>query len=222
MSDDETAYKRRMGPQLAQVHDALWQELAWLWSKWEVFDDLFVARASRIEILNAAAGSFFYVVQRTLWESVLLGVARLTDQPKNKHQLNLTVLALPNMVAPTARAAVEGAVERAKIAASFAREWRHKRIAHADLHHTLDQEAHPVPAATAADALQAIRALADVVDELALAYDGPRTAWHVLKMHDGAMNLLYTLRDGVAAHKARIERLYAGEINASEFSRDDL
>lgn len=222
MTEDANAFKRRMGPQLALLYDALWQELAWLWSKWEVFDDLFVAKESRIEILNAAAGSFFYVVQRTLWESLLLGVARLTDPRQNKHQLNLTVLALPDMVAPTARAALQDAVDRARIAASFARKWRHKRIAHADLNHTLDQAAHPVPAATAADALHAIRALAEVVDEVALAYDGPRTAWQVLKMHDGAMNLLYTLRDGVAVHKGRVERLYAGEISGNEFSRDDL
>lgn len=65
-----------MGDDLGSLYHALWNELAWLYSKWEEYVELFGTKPSRIDLLNKAAGHFFRIVQDSLWEESLLHIAR--------------------------------------------------------------------------------------------------------------------------------------------------
>ncbi|HZV82065.1 MAG TPA: hypothetical protein VFF53_07865, partial [Geobacteraceae bacterium] len=76
-------YIEHMGEPLGSVYHCLWQELAWLYSKWNEYVTLYGAKPSRLELLNDAAPHFFRVVQDALWEATILQIARLTDPPKS-------------------------------------------------------------------------------------------------------------------------------------------
>ncbi len=72
-----------MGVELGEFYSALWHELAWIHSKWAEYVTLFGTTSTRVELLNQAAPRFFRTIQDSLWEDVLLHIARLTDSPRS-------------------------------------------------------------------------------------------------------------------------------------------
>ncbi len=87
-----------MGEDLGPLYHALWNELAWLYSKWHEYVELFGTKSSRIDLLNRAAGRFFRIVQDTFWEDSLLHIARLTDRPTTAGKENLTIRRLQDLI----------------------------------------------------------------------------------------------------------------------------
>ena len=64
-----------MGPELARPFCRLSNECQWLHWKWGEYITLFGSKSERIDLLNAAAASFFWIVQDSLWENILLHIA---------------------------------------------------------------------------------------------------------------------------------------------------
>jgi len=94
-------FVEKMGQPLGTQFAALWQEVVHLHFKWAEFVELFGSKPSRIDLLNQAAPAFFRIVQDTLWEGILLHLARLTDAAVSggrQARTNLTVLNLPDLV----------------------------------------------------------------------------------------------------------------------------
>ena len=87
-----------MGPQLGPVFDELLKECASLHLKWHQFVELYGTKPERVDLLNKAAGFFFWIVQRNLQDDVLLGLARLTDSPASSGQKNLTLQRLAALI----------------------------------------------------------------------------------------------------------------------------
>ncbi len=58
-------------------------QIAWLSLKLDEYCQLFAVKETRIELLNQSAPSFFFLIQRTLLESIILGIAKLTDSYKS-------------------------------------------------------------------------------------------------------------------------------------------
>jgi AbiU2 len=110
----------KMGEDLGELYDALWQQVAWLHRKWGDYVALFGTKPSRVELLNQAAPAFFRNVQDAMWEDVLLHIARLTDSPQSVGKPNLSFRRLPATVAHAAtRAKVEVALEKALVDSDF-------------------------------------------------------------------------------------------------------
>ena len=84
-----------MGEPLGKFFNALWQEVAWLYTKWNEYVALYGTKPSRIDLMNKAAPRFFRIVQDSLWEVTLLHIARLTDPPKSAGKDNLSIKRIP-------------------------------------------------------------------------------------------------------------------------------
>ena len=199
-----------MGERLGTIYDALWQQSTWVHANWSEFVVVFGTTQSRVELLNKAAPSFFHWVQDSLWENVLLHLARLTDPPATGKKQNLTIQRLPGLVDhEETRAKVEELVGVALSTTSFARDWRNRRIAHSDLDLSISDTATALEFASRQKVNEALQALANVLNAVSLHYlestsffDGPNG--------DG-LALLYFIDDGVAAERLRRERLRQGE-----------
>jgi len=87
----------RMGEELGEFYSAFWQELAWTHQKWSEYIALFGTNPGRIHLLKSAGPKFFRTIQDSLWDDVLLHLARLTDSPRSRGKDNLTVRRLPKM-----------------------------------------------------------------------------------------------------------------------------
>jgi len=140
-SDEETRVARieAMGDRLGVVYDALYNDVLWLQTKWSQLRALFLTSPERTRALFEVAEFFFLVIRGTLWEDCLLHIARLTDKATQGDYENLSILCLPALVEnPTLRSMVQSRVDRAVHDAYFARTYRDKYLAHADLGFALE------------------------------------------------------------------------------------
>ena len=138
-------HMRLMGDELKTIYAALWQEVAWVHKKWSDFVTLFGTKESRVDLLNAAAPAACRLIQDSIWENVLLHVARLTDSPATGKKQNLTIQRLPMLIDRiNSRGTVETKVQAALVSCAFARYWRNRHIAHSDLDLKVSNTAQPL------------------------------------------------------------------------------
>lgn len=211
----------RMGKDLGTVYDALWQEIACIYTKWTEYVTLFGTKESRVELLNEVAPSFFRLLQDSLWENVLLHIARLTDQPAIGKKQNLTVQQLSLLIEhQETRAKVEQLIERALSSSTFARDWRNRHIAHSDLDLSVSDTAKPLEFASYEKVNVALQALADLLNAVSSHYLQSTSFFD--EPCGEALSLLHVLYEGRTAHKLRLERLRRGETMADDWQRRDI
>jgi hypothetical protein len=200
-----------MGDLLGLLFHRLWNECAWLHLKWNQYVALFGSKPSRVGILNAAAPTFFRIIQDTLWEDVLLHISRLTDPPRSIGKDNLTLHRLPALVDQELSSDIENLVKKAQTACAFARDWRNRHIAHRDLDLALGQNATALAKASRANVHAALASIVAVLDAVEAHYEHSTTAYGVLPSFAGAEDLLFVLRDGIQTDEERRKRLSAGK-----------
>ena len=125
-----------MGSALGNVFFELRNECVMFHWKWQEYVVLFGTKPERIELLDEAAGAFFWIVQDTLWDDVFLRIARLTDPPRSAGKDTLSLRRLPLLVAAAFQGQVDTILQECLSKCEFARAWRNRRIAHTDLVHT--------------------------------------------------------------------------------------
>lgn len=204
MAESKDAAARRaqkvakMGPELGELHDDLWNEVAWAHAKWQEYRRLYGTDEATIAILNAAAPTFFYFLNDILFDDVLLNLTRLTDPPEYRGQGRLTLQSLPPLVTdPALRTKVEDLLAVVMTRTEFARDRRNRRIVHRDLR-TL-RGSHPTPLAGASrqnveDALAAVRKLMNTIEQ---ELEDSTTAYEGLISTGGAAWLTACLEVGV-------------------------
>lgn len=147
-----------------------------------------------VKLLNVAGGAFMWDVQQILWHDLLLHVTRLTDPATMGRHENLSVRALPPFCEqpelqaeyPELHAVVQALVDRAVTAADGPRDWRNRRISHADRGLAIDPDAESL----APTSLRQVQAALDAVHAVI-----HTIAWQVVK-HD-------TLNDVAIQPRAR-------------------
>jgi hypothetical protein len=212
-----------MGHDLGSLYYALWNELAWLYSKWQEYVELFGTKPSRIDLINKAAGHFFRIVQDSLWEDTLLHIARLTDPSKSCGKDNLTIMKLSFLIEDeTLKEKVSEIVNVAVKNAEFCRDWRNRRIAHKDLGLALSSGAEPLKPASRAKVKEALCSISNVMNALSNHYMDSTTMFEGVGGSDGAISLLYLLDDGLRAKEERNERRKSGNYRIEDYQARDL
>jgi hypothetical protein len=162
-------------------------------------------------------------VQDGLWEDVLLHITRLTDAPKSSGRANLTIRALPPLIAKAeVLPVVEEMIDIALARAEFARDWRNRHIAHRDLKLALKDGAEPLKPASREAVKDALRSISQVLNSVSQPYLGETTAYEQTQALHGAGGLLYALDDGLRAEESRRERLRAGTCAPDDYAPRDL
>lgn len=209
-AEAKTEHIERMGLELGELYNALWQELAWVNMKWAEYIALFGTNESRIALMNQAAPRFFVMIGNSLWEDVLLHLSRLTDAPRTAGRDNLSVQRLRAIASPDGEAAhLAALIDVAVVAADFARDWRNRRLAHKDLHLALGREVQPLAPGSRQAVKGALRALANVLNAVSSVHLDSTT---IFESDDAsAASLLYVLRDGLQYQAERLRRIKSGD-----------
>jgi hypothetical protein len=214
-----------MGHPLGAQYSALWQEVAGIHLNWGEFVELYGTKPERLELINRAAGTFFRVVQDSLWEGTLLHLARLTDPSKSpgKDRLNLTIQNFPDLIddektKQQVRELIGIAIEKTE----FCRDWRNRHIAHRDLKLALDEPATPLAQADKAKVDAALKAIVDVMNMVDIYFTGSETDYGHWSPHNGAVGLFYVIDDGLKAEEQRMERLHKSKPTEDDFKARDL
>ena len=213
----------KMGNEIGTVYSALWQEVAWINKKWAQYVELFSTSPERIALLNRAAPSMIRTVQDTLWEDVLLHLARLTDPPKSMGKANLSVRHLAALlVGSPINTKAESLAAAALDACEFARDWRNRRLAHRDLDLALGQSVQPFAPASRAAVKASLTALEELLNAVSLHYLDSTTIFDLGPGGADAVSLLYLLRDGLQFRADRLARMKRGEHRPDDFKHEAL
>jgi hypothetical protein len=199
-----------LGEQMGPVFHALHDDFYWLQSKWQEYVELYGKRET-VQLLNAAAPSFAYLLDGVFWEDILLHLARLTDSETTGRgrgmKRNLTFNALPALCPdPSFRNELQQLVAAAVDASAYARDWRNRRLAHRDLPLAMGT-AKPLATSTRKDVDAALEALHRVLEAVYARYYDSTLRREVALSGRGAERLLSVLRDGVAVQRARMREI---------------
>lgn len=212
----EQQYVGAMGAELGRLFHKLTNECSWLHWKWGEYLILFGSKPERVDLLNAAAGAFFRIVQDCLWEDTLLHIARLTDPPKSAGKKNLTLQRLPTLVVPEVRGKVETLLQDCLAKSEFARDWRKRHIAHRDLQLALSENVRPLAHASRQTVHESIESIATLLNGVDSHYLHSEVAYEFTSQLPNAETLLYVLQEGVEAGRQRRKRLKSGNIEPGD------
>lgn len=219
--------RQDMPPDLRVVYSELSDEVSWLHAKWQQYRLLFAKSERRIDLLNETAGYLFRIIQDTLFEDVVMSLARLTDPAQTGRgagqQENLTLRRLPLVVTDnTLRGTVTLLLGVAVKACSAPRSWRNKRLAHRDLAVALATAGDPLPGISRLDVERALAAIRAVLNGLEGFYGDTQVSYEIVIPDVGdADGLVCYLQMAVRAESAWRERLQAGTPLPEDLSPDE-
>lgn len=220
--ESQSIHLRKMGEEIGPVYSALWQEVVRIGRKWEQYVALFGVNEQRVALMNKAGGSIFRTVQDTLWDDVLLHIARLSDPAKSMNKSNLSILHLVELVKPSdLRGKLDVLSNECVSACQFARDWRNRRIAHRDLSLALDTSVKPLASASRENVVTALEKIEEVLNAASAYYLDSTTFFRVSRGED-AVSLLYLVRDGLLFREEARKKLLAGDAHWSELRRAPL
>lgn len=208
MDEVRSEYISVMGQELGTSFYELYQKLVELHVIWQQYRQLFGGDPETVHLLNRTSGLFFKIVQDELWDSVLLGVSRMTDPPTTGKKKNLTIQSLPPLISDTKlQREVQDLCDKALVAAEFAREHRNKRIAHQDHDYFSNRNSGPLGGISRALVEEMLAALRAVLNRLDLNFRDSTVLYEDFVDESGARLLVQKLR--------KLERLQGAAKTAS-------
>jgi hypothetical protein len=209
----KSEYIEKMGEALGAQCYALWQEFIWLAMKWGEYEALYGGGSKRVDLLNEAAPAFFWMVEKVLWEDLLLHISRLTDRSETCGNSNLTLQNLPGLVVdPAIKSNLEELVITALNKTKFSRDWRNRRLAHYDLDLRINNgSARPLAPADTAQVREAMHAIREVLTGLDKHYLGTEALFVGSITRRGAFDLIPILYFGIKEQAKADERIRAGQ-----------
>jgi hypothetical protein len=184
-------YTDKMGRDLGAVFFRLWNDNAWLHSKWNEFVSLFAKSPAQMRDLNTAAPAFFSWVQDLGWHDILLHIARMTE---NRPDV-LSIYTLLRNAPVGIRDELKRRIDIAVHAAAFTDHPRNLTIAHRNKEIALDQSAQPLTLGSRNDVRAALKTLDDVFDFLELRFCGGGPHYYQILEPAGGVNSLLDVID---------------------------
>jgi AbiU2 len=191
-------YIEAMQQELGDVYFVLFNDCTWLHLKWQEYKTLFGTDAETVELLNGTAAGFFFVVQESFWDDILLHICRMTDPASTFGKENLTVQRLPDL-APAIAAELHSLIAIARDRSQFARDMRNRRIGHRDLLVALGRHSKPIDPGSRVRVVAAIDAISDVLNCVERHFcGGEGVLYSFVSQLGDAGALLSALRRGIA------------------------
>jgi len=150
-----------MGADIGFVYVRLWNRLAHLHFSWGHYCGLFGKSQAEFDVMNGTAGGLFKTIQDSLWETILLDLANFVDWSRDRP---LSLRRLDHVIPEDAIPSWKESLEIACVKCKFAKDWRHRRIAHWDFAHEKDTSAKPLAAASRTNVREALNAITDALN----------------------------------------------------------
>lgn len=212
-----------LGNEFGLFYYSLYNEVIWMNYKWIEFKELYGKKESRIELLNKSAPFLFFVIQKVLWENIILGIARITDNHKMYGKKNISIKAIPGFITDKDfKLKIESTINNVLAESSFCRDWRNRWIAHKDLSLSVEENAKPLEIASQEKVDNSFEALFTLINLIEDKFFKSTTMFKYLETHGGAISLLHLLDDGLNARIELHERLKNGEIYSTDLKNYEI
>ncbi len=213
----------KMGLELGSLYNLLYNETIWLHYKWVEYRELFGTKDSRIKLLNDTAPFFFFIIQRTLWENLILGIARITDPPKTFNKRNITIQAIPEFIEEqNLKEKLELKIKIIIEKTSFCRDWRNRRITHYDYELNINENAKPLEKASRELLKESLKLILEFINILHKHYFDSKLYLEKINSSRGAFALLHTLNDGLHEKQNYYDRLTSGNLKDYDINPKDI
>jgi hypothetical protein len=208
-------YQHRLGTEFGGIYYSAFCEWAKLRIIWNQYENLFCSGPERIGLLNSTGAIFFLRVQRSFFETVVMGICRLNDPVKSLNKYyNITVKQFEKFMLTEQRCAKMSilleAVDRSTV---VHRNWRDKRISHNDLDQMLEKVM-PLEAVSQKSVNDSIAALHDIFSFIALEFFfGAILSDNIILSPNNEIFMMETLYKGVAERENEKSALRQGKIS---------
>jgi len=192
------------------IYDELRSEITWLHGRWLTYRELFADSPKRIELLNEAAGTFFYIIQEVLLDEVQVCLSKLTDPAKNGKYDNLSLEQLQSQLHqygdPALTAKCRPLLDKIHGQCQVFRVLRHKTLAHLDLPTAMKQLPQPLPSVSRQMIEDALETVRDYMNAIEAHYNEIEWGYEHFILNHGSAALLATLRAGLRYEELVQER----------------
>ncbi len=192
----ETHHNRLFGFPLGEMYNHLFHEVTRIYEKWAVVKSLY-SSIGRVAQMDEPIRRFFCSLLDILGETLILHLARLTDESKQGGHENVSILALAEAIKePCIRSRIDLLVEEAKKKTADARVWRNKSIAHRDRKVTLKEQTDvDLPSLDEQYIEEALCSIGEILVQLKDMYMDTATVmeWTPMRANDDVESLIYHL-----------------------------
>ena len=201
-----------MGAELGELFNLLSNEHTWAVWRWHQHKILFAPdKPARLELLNRAGSFFFFVVQRTLWEDVVLSITRLAGPETTGPKQNLSLRRVPLLAPVELRDQLTPLLGELITSLDWAFDWRNRHIAHRDWDLAVGRSARPLVSGTVDAVDDALRRISGVLNCVQRHYSDSSTLYDGSFAVSDAESMLYVLRDGLRLEDMRSAQLEEGK-----------
>ena len=162
---------KAISPELDELFKAVNDEVTWLHTIWELFNQLYWSGAENFEIMEATAPHFFGILRTVLFEEMIMIVNRLTDRPITSGRANASLERLIGLVDVHAHANLvtnlHHRLKELRTNSEIFRTWRDKKVSHNDLSITLER-GNTLPHIMRGQAQVVVRNVAEFMNEFSL------------------------------------------------------
>ncbi|MFC1611120.1 hypothetical protein ACFL6C_09185 [Myxococcota bacterium] len=193
-----------------RILDALRRDATWLAAQILVFEKLYADDPATVALLNETAGNTFRVIEDSLFESIVLAIARLLDPAKTASQKNLTLQALIDCLRANGQQqlakSLDSDLKTLKQAAASLRKHRNKRLAHTDC--AIKEGASQLPALTMGIVRDAAAQVHKLLNRVESALSKSSTAFDYTTLtHGGPGSLIRRLAEA-KAYRVEVDDWY--------------
>jgi hypothetical protein len=204
-------YVAAMGLKVGELFHDLWDEVASLHMYWAEYVELYARGAERVAMLNRSASSFFWIVEKVLWEHMLIQITRLLDKSKHYEKEQATLKALRDQLDGELKSEAARQLELIRKRAGFCWDWRNRYLAHRDRDLALERAAKPLRLGTMDDVEKILETMADMLNAVREHYGMPRIPFDAPPPIGGVHMLLRTLQLGLMMKDRRNAQIDRGE-----------
>jgi len=198
----------KMGIELGSLYNSLYNEIIWLHYKWSEFEELYGIKESRIKLMNQTAPFFFFIIQKILWENILLGIARITDPKKSRGKKNITIQTLPELIDDEKlKEKIELSIQIILEKTKFCRDWRNRWISHHDYDLSINNSAKPLEKANRLLVKESLEEITELISIILYHYFQSTLMLKVIRSSNGSLALLQVLNDGLIERKNYLKRI---------------
>lgn len=191
-------YINIMGNELGEVYNELWQDVSRLHIEWREYVELFGTKPLRVNLLNKAAPQFFYIIEKSLWDTILVHITRLTDPPQSMNRKNLSLQQLKGLIdVSELNDKLSQSIKITLEKTQFYGDWRNRHIVHNDYELALYNSSKPLEFASRKLVVDAIEAIDSVMNCISLHFEKSTTDFDLLPNLNGAFSLLYVIANGL-------------------------
>ena len=187
--------------QLSELWNFLHSEVVWLHGRWIVYRQLYGTSPERIELINSASPTFFWMVERVLMNDVQLTLVKLADPASTRGRANLTletfVIESEKFQVLKISAGLRASLSEYRACCEKITHRRNKDIAHFDLSIQLGDKATELPGPSRQEIEIALAELRRFMNLVLVHFDNTQMAYEHFSLHDDANQLLFVLKEGL-------------------------